>query len=135
MQVNVSWSKALQFVGSSSKGNEILMDGNGGENGPSPMECVLMALGGCSSVDIVSDLQQANQDVVNCEVKIDAQRAEKAPRVFTQINLLYQVSGNQVDPQLVEKAVKASMQQFCSVAKMLEPQTVINADFEVIEQA
>lgn len=131
MQVKVDWSQALQFVGHSSKGHQVLMDGNSGTAGSSPMELVLMAIGGCSSVDIVSDLQQANQAVQTCSVDVKAQRAESAPRVFTQIDLVYTLTGQDIDANEVAKAINASMDKYCSVAKMLESTAQINASFVI----
>ncbi len=131
MQVKVDWSQALQFVGHSSKGHQVLMDGNSGTDGASPMELVLMAIAGCSSVDIVSDLQQAKQAVQTCSVDVQAQRAETAPRVFTQIDLVYTLTGQNVDESEVAKAIDASMEKYCSVAKMLESTAQINARFVI----
>ncbi|MCE0557124.1 OsmC family protein [Motilimonas sp. E26] len=131
MQIKVEWSQALKFVGQSSKGHQVLMDGNSGTDGASPMELVLMAIAGCSSVDIVSDLKDAKQKIQGCEVGVTAERAESAPRVFTKIDLLYTVTGTDVDASLVDKAINASMEKYCSVAKMLEPTVEINARFEV----
>ncbi|MCE2570675.1 OsmC family protein [Motilimonas eburnea] len=131
MQVKVDWSQALQFVGQSSKGHQVLMDGNSGTSGASPMELVLMAIAGCSSVDIVSDLQQAGQGVEACSVDVKAQRAETAPKVFTQIDLIYTLTGQGVDANEVAKAIDASMDKYCSVAKMLESTAQINASFVI----
>ncbi|MCE2595070.1 OsmC family protein [Motilimonas cestriensis] len=131
MQIKVEWSQALKFVGQSSKGHQVLMDGNGGTEGASPMELVLMAIAGCSSVDIVSDLKDAKQKIQGCEVDVKAERVESAPKVFRKIDLLYTVTGTDVDARLVEKAINASMNKYCSVAKMLEATVQINACFEV----
>ncbi|MFO6423813.1 OsmC family protein [Motilimonas sp. KMU-193] len=131
MQVRVDWSQALQFVGHSSKGHQVLMDGNSGTAGASPMELVLMAIAGCSSVDIVADLQQANQAVQSCSVDVQAQRAETAPKVFTQIDLVYTLKGQDVDASEVAKAIDASMDKYCSVAKMLESTAQIHASFVI----
>ena len=90
-----------------------------------------MAIAGCSSVDIVSDLKEADQHITGCTVEVSAERAEIAPRVFTNIDLLYTITGSDVDPSLVEKAICISMDKYCSVAKMLESTAAINARFEI----
>lgn len=131
MKIKVEWSDALKFVGHSAKGHQVLMDGNSGTAGASPMELVLMAIAGCSSVDIVSDLKEADQHITGCTVEVSAERAEIAPRVFTNIDLLYTITGSDVDPSLVEKAICISMDKYCSVAKMLESTAAINARFEI----
>lgn len=92
MQARVKWVEGLTFLGESSSGHQILMDGNSGDKAPSPMEMVLMAAGGCSAIDVVSILQKGRQNVTNCEVKLTSERREDAPRLFTHINCYRQRS-------------------------------------------
>ncbi|KCU94294.1 hypothetical protein KY1_00105 [Salmonella enterica subsp. enterica serovar Cerro str. FSL R8-0235] len=94
MQARVKWVEGLTFLGESSSGHQILMDGNSGDKAPSPMEMVLMAAGGCSAIDVVSILQKGRQNVTNCEVKLTSERREDAPRLFTHINLHFIVTGS-----------------------------------------
>lgn len=61
MQSRVKWVEGMTFLGQSSSGHSVVMDGNGGDKAPSPMELVLMAAGGCSSVDVVEGLKSAGQ--------------------------------------------------------------------------
>lgn len=76
MQARVKWVEGLTFLGESSSGHQILMDGNSGDKAPSPMEMVLMAAGGCSAIDVVSILQKGRQNVTNCEVKLTSERGK-----------------------------------------------------------
>jgi len=62
MQARVKWVEGLTFLGESSSGHQVLMDGNSGDKAPSPMEMVLMAAGGCSAIDVVSILQKGRND-------------------------------------------------------------------------
>lgn len=79
MQARVKWVEGLTFLGESSSGHQVMMDGNSGDKAPSPMEMVLMAAGGCSAIDVVSILQKGRNDVVDCEVKLSSERREEAP--------------------------------------------------------
>ena len=108
------------------------MDGSGGETAPSPMEMVLMAAGGCSSVDVVDGLKSANQDVTACTAKLTTERRETAPRIFTAVNIHFVVSGNQLDEALVEKVTKDSLQKYCSVCLMLAEGVTMTRSWEIV---
>lgn len=119
MQAEVQWVDGLQFLGKSQSKHSVLMDGNGGEMGPSPMEMVLMAAGGCSSVDVIDGLKSAQQSVTSCIAKLTTNRREKAPRIFTSVNIHFDVTGDNLDTQIVEQVAKDSLEKYCSVCLML----------------
>jgi putative redox protein len=93
------------------------------------MEAVLMALCGCTSVDVVSILQKKRQQLTGLRVSAKATRAETAPQVFTHILLTYAVRGK-VSRKAVEDAVSLSKNKYCSVSKMLEKAAVI--EYEIV---
>ncbi|ENS5333163.1 OsmC family protein [Salmonella enterica] len=132
MQARVKWVEGLTFLGESSSGHQILMDGNSGDKAPSPMEMVLMAAGGCSAIDVVSILQKGRQNVTNCEVKLTSERREDSPRLFTHINLHFIVTGSDLKEAAVARAVDLSAEKYCSVALMLEKAVNITHSYEVI---
>ncbi len=132
MQARVKWVEGLTFLGESSSGHQILMDGNSGDKAPSPMEMVLMAAGGCSAIDVVSILQKGRQNVTNCEVKLTSERREDAPSLFTHINLHFIVTGSDLKEAAVARAVDLSAEKYCSVALMLEKAVNITHSYEVI---
>ncbi len=135
MQARVKWVEELTFLGESSSGHQILMDGNAGDKAPSPMEMVLMAAGGCSAIDVVSILQKGRHQVSGCEVNLSSQRRQEAPRLFTHINLHFVVSGTGLSDKAVERAVALSAEKYCSVALMLEKAVTITHSHEVITSA
>ncbi|EAW1414150.1 OsmC family protein [Salmonella enterica subsp. enterica] len=132
MQARVKWVEGLTFLGESSSGHQILMDGNSGDKAPSPMEMVLMAAGGCSAIDVVSILQKGRQNVTNCEVKLTSERREDALRLFMHINLHFIVTGSDLKEAAVARAVDLSAEKYCSVALMLEKAVNITHSYEVI---
>lgn len=119
MQAEVKWVENFKFLGQSQSGHSVVMDGSGGATAPSPMEMVLMAAGGCSSVDVVDGLKSANQQVTACNAKLTAERRETAPRIFTLVNIHFDVSGVDLDPSVVEKVTADSLEKYCSVCLML----------------
>ncbi|WP_431224676.1 OsmC family protein [Serratia sp. L9] len=135
MQARVKWVEGLTFLGESASGHQILMDGNAGDKAPSPMEMVLMSVGGCSAIDVVAILQKGRNDVRDCEVKLTSERREEAPRLFTHINLHFIVSGKGLTYKIVERAVDLSAEKYCSVSLMLGKAANITHSFEIREVA
>ncbi|NBN75797.1 OsmC family protein [Proteus sp. G2615] len=131
MEARVKWVEDLSFVGESSSGHQIMMDGNSGDKAPSPMEMVLIAAGGCSAIDVVSILRKGRHQVTNCEVKLTSERREEAPRLFTDINLHFIVSGKELTDKIVERAVQLSAEKYCSVSLMLGKAANITHSFEI----
>lgn len=133
MKARVKWVEGLTFLGESSSGHQIIMDGNAGDKSPSPMEMLLMAAGGCSAIDVVSILQKGRNEVQGCEVKLTSERREEAPRLFTHINLHFVVTGKDLTEKAVERAVSLSAEKYCSVSLMLGKAATITHSFELIE--
>lgn len=131
MEARVKWVEDLSFVGESSSGHQIMMDGNSGDKAPSPMEMVLIAAGGCSAIDVVSILRKGRYQVTDCEVKLTSERREEAPRLFTDINLHFIVSGKELTDKIVERAVQLSAEKYCSVSLMLGKAANITHSFEI----
>lgn len=132
MRAEVAWVDGMKFVGQSDSGHQIVMDGANPGEGPSPMEMVLMAIGGCSSIDVVSILEKGRQAVTGCKVDIQTERAETAPRVFKKIHLHYVVTGTDLADKQVARAVELSMEKYCSVSLMLEKAVEISFSHEVV---
>ncbi len=137
MKCRVKWLDHMTFVGESGSGHSVVMDGApevGGRNlGVRPMEMLLLGLGGCTAFDVVSILQKSRQEVVDCEVHIEAERREEIPKVFTSIHIHFVVSGKRLKPEKVGKAVDLSADKYCSASEMLGKSAKITHDFEIVE--
>ncbi|MFK0574062.1 OsmC family protein [Endozoicomonas sp.] len=135
MQAQVKWVDNQRFLGLTASGNSVVMDADKNQkSAPSPMEMVLMGLGGCSSVDVVNILEKARQKVISCHVDIDSERADAIPAVFTRIHLNFVVKGNNIKESQVQRAVNLSAEKYCSVAHMLGKGGVeITHSYEIIE--
>ncbi len=112
------------FEARNDSGNTIQMDGSpdiGGQNlGARPMQVVLMALAGCSSIDVVSILRKMKQEPTSYDAEVEAKREEgKVPSLFTDIHLRFILTGD-LDTEKVEKAARLSAEKYCSVSKILE---------------
>jgi putative redox protein len=130
MIAHSEWKQENVFEGIAENGNTITFDANPSHaKGPSPMEAVLMALCGCTSVDVVSILQKKRQQLTGLRVTAVATQAETAPRVFTSIKLTYAVRGH-LSCKAVEDAVSLSKTKYCSVSLMLEKAATI--EYEIV---
>lgn len=137
MKARVKWIEGMAFVGETESGHAVVMDGPadiGGRNlGPRPMEMLLLGAGACSSVDVVSILKKGRQDVTDCWVELDADRAATEPKVFTKIHMHFVVVGKGLKPESVGRAVKLSAEKYCSASIMLGKSAEVTHDFEVRE--
>jgi putative redox protein len=133
MKASVKWVGEELFMGTSDSGHTIVLDANGGALAPSPLENILISLGACSSVDVVSILKKTRQDVTGCRVDITANRVESVPKLFSDIHLHFIISGNEVAEKHVAKAVSLSADKYCSVALMLNKSVNITHDYEVVK--
>jgi putative redox protein len=148
MECTVNWTGALGtrsgmgFVAETGSGHTLVMDGapdaakpeNGGRNlAPRPMETLLAGAGGCTAYDVVLILKRGRHDVRGCTVKLDAERADVDPKVFTKINMHFTVTGKSVPATAVERAIAMSHDKYCSASVMLGKTAEITTSFEVLE--
>jgi putative redox protein len=96
MKASIKWVGEELFMGTSDSGHTIVLDAKGGSLAPSPLENILISLGACSSVDVVSILKKTRQNVTGCKVDISATRAESVPKLFSDIHLHFIISGSDI---------------------------------------
>jgi putative redox protein len=141
MEVKVSWNgpSGMSFRAETGSGHTVSMDGApeaGGHNTAArPMELVLAGTGGCTAFDVVLILKRSREDVQGCDVTLQAERADTDPKVFTKINFHFVVSGRNLKPAAVERAVKLSHEKYCSASIMLAKTAEITHSFEIVEAA
>lgn len=131
-KASVTWQDKKAFLGVSPSGHHVQIDADK-ENGASPMELILLGLGGCASYDVVSILQKSRQEVTDVRCELTANRAETVPAVYTDIHMHFIVTGQNIKDKQVEKAVNLSAEKYCSASRMLVQGGVnITHDFEVV---
>ncbi len=135
MKARIKWIEQASFVAESGSGHAVVIDGapeHGGRNlGVRPMEAVLMGVGACTAFDVVSILKKSRQRVSDCVVELEAERADQPPKVFTRIRMVYRVSGTDLDPSRVERAVTLSAEKYCSATAMLRDRVDIRHEVVV----
>ncbi|SMB22313.1 Protein YhfA [Sterolibacterium denitrificans] len=137
MECKVRWFDGMSFVAETGSGHLVAMDGApeaGGRNlGPRPMEMLLVGAGGCTSFDVVMILKRGRQEITDCVVEIEAERAATDPKVFTKIHMHFVVTGRNLKPEAVERAIKLSAEKYCSATIMLGKTAEVTHDWEVVE--
>lgn len=125
MECTVNWNhnNGMLFVASTGSGHVTVMDGavegGGNDSAPRPMEMLLAGAGGCAAYDVVLILKRGRHAITDCSVKLEAERAETDPKVFTKIVFHFEVTGNELPEAAVERAVKLSHDKYCSASAML----------------
>ena len=137
MKATIKWQDGVCFIGEADSGHKLTLDGppdHGGRNlGVRPMEAVLLGAGACTATDVVTILRKARQQVSDCVVKLEAERATEAPKVFTRIHAHFIVSGKSLDPKKVARAIELSAEKYCSATAMLGKTASMTHDFEIID--
>lgn len=136
MECKVQWVDGMTFLAETGSGHTLVMDGApdaGGRNlAPRPMEALLAGTGGCTAFDVVMILKKGRQAVTGCEVSLTAERAQKEPKVFTRIHFHFRVTGKDLKPDMVERAIKLSAEKYCSASIMLGKSAVLTHDWEIL---
>ena len=137
MTACVTFDEGLAFTATADSGHEVQLDAaapQGRNKGFRPMELVLASLAGCSAMDVFSILQKKRQQVYSLQVRAHGQRQDEHPKAFTAIALDFQVTGDNVDPDAVARAIALAEERYCSVWAMLKPSVAITASFEVVHE-
>ena len=133
----ITWVDGALLVAEGGSGHTITMDGAaeiGGHNLASrPMEVLLMGMGGCTAIDVVSMLKKQRQDIEGVEVSLLAERAEDHPKVYTSVKLVYTVRGRKLNKALVERAVSLSDEKYCSATAMVKKSASVTHEIVLVE--
>lgn len=138
MECTIRWqgSAGMAFTAETGSGHLLTMDGapeGGGRNlAPRPMETVLAGTGACAAYDVVLILKRGRHDVRDCQVRVEADRAETDPKVFTRIHMHFTVSGHALPDAAVARAIELSHERYCSASAMLAKTAQISVSHQVV---
>jgi putative redox protein len=137
LDATVTLREGMAFSARSGSGHEIIIDtgtANGGQNqGPTPMELLLMGTAGCTAIDVISILRKKRQNVTAYEVRIHGTRAPTHPKVFTEITIEHIITGHAVDEAAVAHAINLSVTKYCSAEAMMSKTAQITVTHRVLE--
>src|SRR3972149_5786594 len=129
---NLIWEgRGLAFTGVGGSGFTLRIDNPAGPNATGPMELVAIASGSCTAMDVIDILRKKKQDVTGFEVRVIGLRTEGHPKVFTEIDLEYVVTGHHIDSKAVERSIELSLTKYCSVNAMLAASVKINHRYQI----
>jgi putative redox protein len=139
MDAKVTWQGRMTFTGSADSNFPVQLGTDpavGGDNdGMRPMELIAIGLAGCTAMDVISILQKKRQEVTGFEVRVNAQRADEHPKVFTHITIEYLIEGHNIDPAAVERAMELSETKYCPAQAMLGKVLPIELKYKITESA
>ena len=139
MSVRATLETGMRFDVETGSGHHVILDAaehNGGQNsGPQPMEMLLVALAGCSGMDILTILRKKRQDITGYELRIHGTRAEEHPKVYLDITLEHVFSGHNIRPEAVERAIELTEERYCGASAMLGKTATIGHKFSIIEDS
>src|SRR5215831_3160023 len=137
MTAMVKLEAGMQFDARSGSGHHITLDaaehGGGHEAGSRPMELLLMGLGGCTGMDVISILRKKRQQVTGYEVHVSGIRAEEHPMVFVEITVEHVVTGHHIQPEAVARAIQLSEERYCGAGAMLGKVAHLTHTFRIVE--
>ncbi len=137
MEAKVTWHGDMSFTGTAESGFSLPLGTTpevGGKNdGFRPMEMFLIGLAGCTAMDVISILKKKRQDVTRFEVNVEAERADEHPKVFTKILIHFHITGKQVDPTAVDRAIELSATRYCPAQAMLGKIVPIHIEKTILE--
>jgi putative redox protein len=126
--VSARWTgEALNFVGADTKGRLVPMGGDD----VSPGQLLLLALAGCTGMDVVSILQKKRQAITDVEVQVTGYQPDEYPKPYHTVEVKYIVIGDNLDPQAVERAIELSVSKYCIVSQTLQQEVKLQTSFEV----
>ena len=138
MDAKLTWKSGMAFNAVSGSNIEVPLDASvdhgGGGAGVVPMEMILMGLGGCTAMDVISILSKKRQEVTSFEILLHGDRATEHPKVFTDITIEYVVKGKGLDAEAVARAVELSENKYCPGMAMLRKAANIHTTFRVEQE-
>ena len=139
MKAEIKQVDGLSLMGRASSNHSLVMDAfeDVGGNGAAtkPMELILLGLGGCTGMDVISILKKKRVPFKNINIKIEAERAETHPQVFTKIYIKFLIFGHKekINTRDVERAIELSKTKYCSASAMLKKVADIVYNYEILE--
>ncbi|MDA8421735.1 MAG: OsmC family protein [Nitrospiraceae bacterium] len=138
IEAKVTLVKDMTFTGKATSGHTLSMDADeasGGHNaGFRPMELLLVGFGGCSGMDVISILRKKRQQVSGLKINVKGEKTEDYPKIYKEVHIEYIVKGKGVEKEAVERAIKLSLEKYCSVGATLAKAGTITHSYKIVEE-
>jgi putative redox protein len=134
--INTEWKGDMAFE-ADVNGHKVIMDANiegGGHNlGPSPKKLLLVALSGCTGMDVVSVLKKMHVEIQKCSIEVQGDVAEEHPKRYTKMHVIYKFTGKNLPMDKLEKAVKMSEDTYCGVEALYKMAIQVTSEIIITE--
>ncbi len=138
MDATITLTEGMAFRAHASSGHTIELDAEpavgGSDRGPRPLELVLMGLGGCTAMDVISILRKMRQEVTSYEVRLHADRAQEHPKVFTHVAVEHVLRGRALNRDSVRRAIELSVNRYCPAGGMLRKAVEIVDTYRIVDE-
>lgn len=138
MTVRATLETGMSFDVETGSGHHVILDAaeddGGQDSGPRPMEMLLIALATCAGMDIITILRKKRQEITAYELRVHGMRAEKHPKVFLEITVEHTLTGHNIRPEAVERAIELTEDRYCGASAVLGKTATINHTFNIIEE-
>jgi putative redox protein len=139
LEATITLREGMAFSATSGSGHEIILDtgidSGGQDQGPSPMELLLMGTAGCTAMDVISILRKQRQDVTAYQVRVHGTRAPTHPKVYTDITLEHIITGHNISEAAVARAIELSVNKYCSAYVMMSKTAKMTVTHHILEAA
>jgi putative redox protein len=132
-EITAAWKSEMTFIGQNASGGIVQMGEMEGKSGVGPMQLLLMALAGCTGMDIASILQKKRLKLTDMQVRVRGKRANDYPKIWTDIHITYLIWGEYLQPKDAEQAIRLSEEKYCSVGIMLGKTTRITSEYHLFK--
>jgi putative redox protein len=131
-EITAAWKGEMTFVGQNSQGGSVQMGFLEGKPGVGPMQLLLVAVAGCTGMDIVSILRKKHADLTDLQIRVSGKRATDYPMIWTEINITYLIWGKDIRHEDVQKAIELSKNKYCSVGIMLGKSAKLTSEYRIL---
>jgi putative redox protein len=133
-QVKVKWVEGKEFVGTDSTRHSLVMSSSKEGTGLKPSDLLLLGLGGCTGIDVISILEKARQKVTGLEITVTGEQEPEPPWAFRHIEVKYLLRGKGLKEEAVRRAIQLSEEKHCSVEATISGVAEIVSSFQVREE-
>ena len=133
-QVRVKWVEGQQFVGTDSTKHSLVMSSSEEGTGLRPSDLLLLSLGGCTAIDVISILEKQRQVVTGLEIEIAGEQDPEPPWTFRRVHLSYTLWGKGLKEGAVKRAIELSQEKYCSVGATISGRAEVTSSFQIVEE-
>jgi putative redox protein len=135
-KAHIQWISKGQFIGTDSTKHSVVMSMQNEENavGMKPSDMLLVALGGCTSIDIVNILKKKRQRLTGLEIEISGEQELDPPWAFRNIEVMYTVRGHDLSEKAVADAIRLAENKYCSVKASLDKSVEVHTEYRIVEE-